>query len=165
MIVDVETREDDRGMFCRSWCAKEFKDAGLSDRLTQCNISFNRHKSTLRGLHYQADPYPEAKLVRCTRGAIYDVALDLRKDSPTYLKWFGAELTAGNRRSLFVPAGCAHGFQALEDASEVFYQMSESYHPDLARGVRWNDPAFGITWPIAKPLLSTRDASYPDYPS
>lgn len=163
MIVDVEPREDERGMFCRSWCAREFANAGLDHRLTQCNLSFNRYRGTLRGMHYQADPYPEAKLVRCERGAIYDVALDLRKASPTYLKWTSAELTSDNRRSLFVPAGCAHGFQVLEDNTEVFYQMSESYHPDLALGVRWDDPAFGISWPLENPLLSARDASYPDF--
>lgn len=163
MIVDVEPREDERGMFCRSWCAREFANAGLDHHLTQCNLSFNSYRGTLRGMHYQADPYPEAKLVRCERGAIYDVALDLRKASPTYLKWTSAELTSDNRRSLFVPAGCAHGFQVLEDNTEVFYQMSESYHPDLALGVRWDDPAFGISWPLENPLLSARDASYPDF--
>jgi len=162
-VVDLAPNVDERGFFARSWCVDEFTRNGLEPRLVQCNVSFNRHRGTLRGLHYQADPHPEAKLVRCTRGAIYDVALDLRPGSPTYLRWFGVELTADNHRALFVPVGCAHGFQSLTDDSEVLYHMSEVYHADLARGVRWNDPAFGITWPLPDPILSPKDAAYPDF--
>lgn len=162
-VVDLEPRPDERGFFARSWCMHEFEQHGLDARLVQCNISFNLHRATLRGLHYQAMPHPETKLIRCTRGAIYDVALDLRPEQPTFRKWVGIELSDRNRRALYVPAGCAHGFQSLTDASEVLYHMSESYHPDLARGVRWNDPAFAIAWPLAQPILSPRDAGYPDF--
>lgn len=162
-IVDIEPRRDDRGFFTRSWCVNEFERNGLNARLVQCNISFNQQRGTLRGMHYQAAPHPEAKLVRCTRGAIYDVVLDLRPDSPGYLKWQGVELSDTNHRALFIPDGCAHGFQSLTDNSEVLYHMSEFYHADLARGVRWNDPAFGISWPIPQPILSERDAALADY--
>lgn len=162
-IVDIEPREDARGFFARSWCREEFARHGLDARLVQCSISFNRHRHTLRGMHFQAAPHEEPKLVRCTRGRMWDVALDLRRDSPTFRRWHGVELTAENRRALFVPAGCAHGFLTLEDDVEVLYQMGEFYHPESARGVRWNDPAFGIAWPTNAPLLSDRDASYPDF--
>jgi dTDP-4-dehydrorhamnose 3,5-epimerase len=164
-IVEVEKREDDRGYFARTFCAEEFAAAGLPTSFQQCNTSFNRHRGTLRGMHYQDDPFPEAKLVRCTRGAIFDVAVDLRPNSPTRCRWFGITLNAEDATMLFIPPGFAHGFQTLEDASEVFYQMGESYRAGLARGVRWDDPAFAIEWPIASPALSPRDAAYPDFPA
>ena len=162
-LIDVDKHEDERGYFARTFCAEEFAAYGLVTSFPQCNTSFNRRRGTLRGLHYQAEPFPEAKLVRCTRGAIFDVAVDLRPDSPTRCQWFGATLSADNAHMLYIPAGFAHGFQTLEDGSELFYQMGESYRGDLARGVRWNDPAFAIEWPIAFPTLSPRDALYPDF--
>ena len=162
-VVEPEKREDGRGYFARTFCAEEFASAGLPVSFLQCNTSFNKRRGTLRGLHYQADPFPEAKLVRCTRGAIFDVAVDLRPGSPTRCHWFGLTLTADNASMLFIPGGFAHGFQTLEDASEVFYQMGESYRSDLARGVRWNDKAFGIEWPVEDPILSPGDADYPDF--
>jgi dTDP-4-dehydrorhamnose 3,5-epimerase len=163
VVVDIAAMRDERGYFARTFCAEEFATAGLPTLFPQCNISFNAVKGTLRGLHWQADPFPEGKLVRCTRGAVMDVAVDLRPGSPTHLRWFGVELTADNARALYIPPGFAHGFQTMVDGSEVFYQMSETYHHDLSRGARWNDPAFAIDWPIANPILSPRDASYPDY--
>ena len=162
-IVDIDPREDDRGFFARSWCAEEFERHGLNPRLVQCNISFNKKRGTLRGMHYQAEPYPEAKLVRCTRGAIYDVIIDLRPDSPTFKQWISVELTAENHRALYVPENFAHGFQTLRDDTEVFYQMSEFFHPECARGVRWNDPSFAIVWPCDPPILSPKDQSYEDF--
>lgn len=159
----IEPRCDERGFFARSWCEQEFESNGLNSRLVQCNVSFNTRKGTLRGMHYQAAPYPEAKLVRCTRGAIYDVVVDLRRESPTFRQWIGATLTADNREMLYVPEGCGHGFLTLENETEVFYQMSEFYHSDLARGVRWNDPAFGIEWPAGVEQISERDRTYPGF--
>jgi len=159
-IIDIEPREDERGFFARSWCADEFKDHSLNTNLVQCNISFNLKKGTLRGMHYQAEPYPEAKILRCTMGAIYDVIVDLRPDSPTFKHWLGEELSADNRRALYVPEGCAHGFQTLVDNTEVFYQMSEFFHPECARGVRWDDPTFGVEWPVSFKIISLRDRSY-----
>jgi dTDP-4-dehydrorhamnose 3,5-epimerase len=163
VIVDIGPRADERGFFARSWCEQEFGRQGLNSRLVQCNISFNKKRATLRGMHFQAEPFPEEKLVRCSMGAIYDVIIDLRPDSLTFKQWISVELTAKNRRAVFVPAGFAHGFQTLQDDSEVFYQMSEFYHPEYQRGVRWNDPAFGIHWPFAEPSLSERDQSYPGF--
>ncbi len=162
-VVDLERLEDERGFFARSWCQQEFGARGLNPRLIQCNVSFNKKRGTLRGMHYQAKPYAEAKLVRCTRGAVYDVIIDLRGDSPAYLQWDAVELTEENRRMVYVPEGCAHGFQTLVDGAEVFYQMSEMYRPEYARGVRWNDPAFGIRWPEAERIISAHDDSYPDF--
>ena len=164
-VIDIEPFEDERGFFARSWCRKEFEAHGLNPDLVQCNISFNKKKGTLRGMHYQAPPHEEAKLVRCTMGAIYDVIIDLRNNSETYKKWIACELSAENRRMLYVPAGCAHGFQTLEDNTEVFYQMSEFYHPECATGVRWNDPAFSIDWPDDVRLISARDKCYKDFRS
>lgn len=161
-VVEAEPRADERGFFARTWCREEFETRGLEPRLAQCSVSYNRHAGTLRGMHYQKAPHAEAKLVRCTVGAVYDVLVDLRPDSPAYLHWFGAELTAANRRGLYVPVGVAHGFQTLADDTEVFYQISEPYHPELAGGVRWDDPALGIRWPLADPILSPRDRSFPD---
>jgi dTDP-4-dehydrorhamnose 3,5-epimerase len=163
VIVDIAVMSDDRGYFARTFCAEEFAAAGLPTVFPQCNTSFNRARGTLRGLHWQADPYPEGKLVRCTRGMILDVAVDLRPESPTCRRWFGVELSAENGRALYIPPGFAHGFQTLADETEVFYQMSEAYRGDLSRGGRWDDPAFGIDWPIRNPILSPRDATYPDY--
>ena len=161
-LIEPEPIADERGFFARTWCRSEFADHGLNPELAQANISFNHRKGTLRGLHYQQAPRAEAKLVRATRGAIWDLALDLRRDSPSYLAWFGAELTADNRSMLYVPEGCAHGFLTLADATEVAYQMSAPYAPAAARGVRWDDPAFGIEWPGEVVVINERDASYPD---
>ncbi|OAI50962.1 dTDP-4-dehydrorhamnose 3,5-epimerase [Planctomycetaceae bacterium SCGC AG-212-F19] len=161
--IEPERREDERGFFARTWCRQEFLQHGLNADLAQCSITFTRQKSTLRGMHYQAPPHAETKLVRCTRGAIYDVALDLRPDSPTFRAWFATELTAGNRRMVYLPPGIAHGLQTLEENTEVLYQISEVYYPEAARGVRWNDPAFGIAWPLSQPLLSDRDQAFPDF--
>ena len=164
LVVEPERREDARGFFARTWCRDEALARGLRADVAQCNVSFNRRRGTLRGMHYQAAPHAEAKLVRCTAGAVYDVAVDLRPDSPTFRRWAAAELTAGNGRMLYIPEGFAHGFQTLADDTEVFYQMFESYHPDSARGVRWDDPAFAIAWPEAKGrVLSDKDAAYPDF--
>jgi dTDP-4-dehydrorhamnose 3,5-epimerase len=166
LVVEADPLEDERGFFARTFSTEEFAARGLDSRVDQCSISYNARAGTLRGMHYQAAPHGEAKLVRCTRGTIYDVAVDLRPESPTYLHWAGAELSAGNRRALFVPEGCAHGFQTLLDGAEVLYQISTPYVPDAARGVRWDDPAFGIEWPDAPPggrKMSARDADYPDF--
>jgi dTDP-4-dehydrorhamnose 3,5-epimerase len=162
-LVELEALGDERGFFARSWCEREFREHGLDPALVQCNISFNKAAGTLRGMHYQAAPHAEAKLVRCTQGAIYDVVVDLRPESESYCAWIAYELTAQNHRMVFVPAGCAHGFQTLEPDSEVFYQMSAAYDAASARGVRWNDPAFAITWPRADPILSERDAAFADF--
>ena len=162
-LVDVEPFEDERGFFARTYCRREFAAQGLSDQLVQCNISFTRRRGTLRGLHYQAPPHAEDKLVRCTRGGIRDVIVDLRPDSSTFCRHFGTDLTADNHRALYVPKGCAHGFQTLTDDAMVFYQMSAFYVPEAGRGVRWDDPRFGIAWPIANPILNARDAAYPDF--
>jgi dTDP-4-dehydrorhamnose 3,5-epimerase len=161
--IDLERHTDPRGHFARSFCAREFSAHGLPSNFVQCNVSFNTHRGTLRGMHWQADPHPDGKLVRCTSGAIFDVAVDLRQGSPTLYRWMGVELTARNGRALYVPAGFAHGFQTLADASEVFYQMTEVYHGDLARGARWDDPAFAIAWPLPPGKMSERDKAWPDF--
>lgn len=160
-LLELEPLGDERGFFARSWCSDEFARRGLNAKLAQCNISYNRKRGTLRGMHYQAEPFPEAKLVRCTMGAIYDVILDLRRDSAAFRRWESFELSAANRHMLYVPEGVAHGFQSLEDDCEVFYQMSEHYHPECARGVRWDDPAFDIKWPLPSLAVSDRDRSFP----
>jgi dTDP-4-dehydrorhamnose 3,5-epimerase len=162
-IIDIERVEDGRGFFARTWCQREFEALNINSRLVQCNLSFNRYCGTLRGMHYQEIPYGEAKLIRCTRGRIYDVIIDLRPDSPTFTRWLAVELTADNSRMLYVPEQFAHGFQTLEDDSEVFYQMSEFYMPEYMRGVRWNDPAFSICWPPAERIISERDQKFPDF--
>ncbi len=159
-VVELECIEDERGFFARSFCQEEFRKHGLKPAIAQCNVSWNRKRGTLRGLHYQAAPHAEAKVVRCTRGAIWDVIVDLREGSPARLRWHAQELSVENRLAFYVPEGFAHGFQTLSDDSEVLYQMSESYHPDLARGLRWDDPKLGIRWPLADPILSARDRSY-----
>ena len=162
-VVDVERHEDERGFFARSWCTQEFRDRGLNPCVVQCNISWNRIKGTLRGMHYQATPHAEVKLVRCTRGSVYDVIVDLRERSPTYLGHVGVELSADSHRALYIPDGFAHGFMTLEDDTEVFYQMSGLYEPSAAKGVRWNDPAFGIDWPLPVSMISSRDRDYADF--
>ena len=163
LVVELERREDERGFFARSFCQREFETQGLERGVAQCNVSFNRRRGTLRGMHWQTAPYREAKLVRVTQGALWDVIVDLRPDSPAYCRWFGVELSAENRRALYIPQGFAHGFQTLVDDVEVFYQMSTFYVPDAQRGARWDDPAFGIAWPIRLPFLSDRDAVCPDF--
>ncbi len=159
--VKPDLIEDDRGFFARSFCQHEFQALALEPVVAQCNISFNRKRGTLRGMHYQIRPYEEAKLVRCTRGAIFDVIVDVREGSATRFNWFGVELNAENRLALYIPAGFAHGFQTLADDSEVLYQMSEFYHAESARGLRWDDPRLGISWPMADPAMSPRDRTYP----
>jgi dTDP-4-dehydrorhamnose 3,5-epimerase len=161
-LIEPEPVADERGFFARSWDREEFQARGLNPRLAQCSISFSHRKGTLRGLHYQVAPHQEAKLVRCTRGAIWDVALDLRPGSATYRVWFGVELSAANRAMLYIPEGCAHGQLTLTDDTEVFYQISAPYAPAAARGVRYDDPAIGIKWPGEVTVISDRDASYPD---
>ena len=161
--IELELTRDERGLFARTWCQKEFKSHGLNPRVVQCSISFNIRKGTLRGLHYQMLPHAETKLVRCTRGSIYDVVLDLRPRSPTFRSWIAVVLTAEMRNMLYVPEGCAHGFLTLKDESEVFYQISEFYDAKSARGVRWDDPAFQILWPEKVEVISERDRAYPDF--
>lgn len=160
-LVEIEPLADERGFFARSWCRDEFARHGLNAKLAQCDISYNKKRGTLRGMHCQVAPFPEAKLVRCTMGSIYDVILDLRRDSSTFGRWQAFELSAANHRMLYIPEGVAHGFQTLENDSEVFYQMSEDYHPECAQDVRWDDPAFGIEWPLPDPVLSARDQTFP----
>jgi dTDP-4-dehydrorhamnose 3,5-epimerase len=160
-VLELQPMGDERGLFARTFCAREFIEHGLTSRLVQCSVSYNHRKGTLRGLHYQRPPQEEAKLVRCTAGSVYDVIVDLRPDSATYLQPFGVELSAKTRRTIFVPEGFAHGFQTLEDDTEVFYQMSEFYAPDLAAGIRHDDPKLGVTWPLPVSVLSEKDRSWP----
>lgn len=159
-LVEPEPVEDARGFFARTFCRDEFTSHGLNAELAQCSVSFNRRAGTLRGMHYQKPPHAEAKLVRCTAGAIHDVVLDLRTGSPSFLKWAAAELSADNRSALYIPEGCAHGFLTLTDASEVYYQISTGYHPESAAGVRWDDPAFAIVWPHGDVIMSERDRQF-----
>ncbi len=159
--IDLTRVDDERGFFARTYSAAEFAAHGLPNSMAECSASFNPRKGTLRGLHFQAAPHIEDKLVRCTAGAIFDVIVDLRRGSPTLRRWFGSELTADNRRSLFVPKGFAHGFITLRDDTEVFYMISVPYVPGFDRGVRWDDPSLGIHWPIEPEVMSARDASYP----
>jgi dTDP-4-dehydrorhamnose 3,5-epimerase len=161
-IVQIEPIEDERGFFARSWCAREFAAAGLHSEFVQCNISWNRRRGTLRGMHFQAAPHEETKLVRCTRGSVFDVVADPRPDSPTFGQWVGVELSAANRSMLYIGRGLAHGFQTLEPDSELFYQMGEFYAPGNERGFRWDDPTFGIEWPAASDaIISPRDRALP----
>ena len=164
-VLELDRIEDERGFFALSWCVREFEEHDLNPNLAKCNVSFNKKKGTLRGIHYQAAPHEEAKLVRCTTAALYDVIIDLRSDSPTFKQWFSVDLTAENRKALYIPEGFAHGFQTLEDDTEVFYQMSEFYHPESACGLRYDDLAFGIEWPLANPTLSPKDCVYEDFDS
>lgn len=160
-IVDIDPLEDERGFFARAWCEEEFKKHGLNPRLVQCNISFNKKRGTLRGMHFQVAPFAEAKLVRCTVGSIYDVIIDVRPASPTFKQWFSVELSAENRRALYIPDGFAHGFQTLMDNTEVFYQMSEPYRSECAHGIRWDDSAFSVQWVIPVEIVSDRDSNFP----
>ncbi len=162
-IVALERREDSRGYFARTFCRDEFTAHGLAGEFVQCNASYNARRGTLRGMHMQLAPHEEIKLVRCTRGAIVDVVLDLRPQSPTFRQWLSVELTEDNGRALYIPGGFAHGFQTLADGVEVFYQMTERYHPESSAGVRWDDKVFAVDWPIRPPILSDRDAAYEDY--
>lgn len=162
-IIDVELLVDQRGAFSRTFCAQEFAQHGLKPTVAQCNLSFNHQAGTLRGLHYQVPPAAETKLVRCTKGAIYDVIVDMRPDSPTYQQHIGVELTADNRRALYVPELFAHGYQALTDGAEVIYQVGEFYTPGYERGLRYDDPTFGITWPLPVTVISEKDASWPPF--
>ena len=162
-LIEPQRHEDERGFFARSWSRREFEARGLDSRIAESNISFNKKKGTLRGMHYQAAPYGQAKLVRCTAGAVYDCVIDLRPDSQTFTQWVAVELTARNRLMIHVPDGFAHGFQTLEDGTEVFYEMSQGYVPGSSGGVRWNDPVFGIGWPLEVTVINERDRLYPDY--
>jgi dTDP-4-dehydrorhamnose 3,5-epimerase len=162
-IVEIEKLSDDRGFFARSWCQKEFEAHGLDSNLVQANVSYNHQKGTLRGMHYQIEPYQECKLIRCTRGAIYDVIIDLRPDSPTYKQWTGVELTADNYTMFFVPQDFAHGFQTLMDETEITYQVSQFYTPGSERGIRFDDPVFNIRWPQAVTIISDKDRTWPDF--
>jgi dTDP-4-dehydrorhamnose 3,5-epimerase len=162
-VIDLERLEDERGFFARAYCEREFSSHGIDVKFVQCNISLNRHKGTLRGMHYQRAPFEEAKLVQCWTGAIYDVIVDLRPESTTFGKWYAAELTGENTRMLFIPEGFAHGFLTLEDHTRVFYHMSEFYEPGYSRGFRWNDPFFNIRWPEEVRVISIRDREYPDF--
>ncbi len=163
-IIELTGFADERGFFARTFCAEEFQKIGIEFPVSQCSTSYNKTKGTLRGMHYQKDPFSEKKLVRCTRGRIYDVILDLRKNSPSYLQWDALELSADNRKSFFMPEGVAHGFQTLEDDSEIFYQMSAPFNAAHYAGVRWNDPRFGIQWPDASHrIISVKDAEFPDF--
>jgi dTDP-4-dehydrorhamnose 3,5-epimerase len=163
LVFEPERHVDHRGSFARLWCARELAERGLDARLAQTSLSTNPRRGTLRGLHYSVAPHAEAKVVRCVRGAVYDVLVDLRPASPTYGRWCAETLTADNGLAVYAPEGVAHGFVTIEDATDVLYQISEFYDPSCARGVRWNDPAFGVAWPEANPILSDRDRSYPDY--
>jgi dTDP-4-dehydrorhamnose 3,5-epimerase len=162
-LVEVEKHIDSRGFFARTWCEQEFSDHGMTARVAQCNLAFNEKRHTVRGMHFQRHPHTEAKLVRCTRGRVLDVVVDLRKSSPSYKAWFGVELSDQNRRALYVPEGLAHGYMTLCDNTEILYQVSAPYHPESESGVRWNDKAFGIVWPCAHPVISKKDAAFPDY--
>jgi len=159
-IIDIEKCEDERGFFARTWDSKKCSEIGLNPNLVQCNISFNIKKGTVRGMHFQKSPYEEDKIVRCTKGKIFDVIIDLRNDSPTFTKWEGFELSEKNHKMLYIPKGFAHGFQTMEENSEVFYQMSEYFMPEYASGLIWNDPAFKIVWPLPISIISKKDLSY-----
>lgn len=162
-LIEPELHADDRGSFARSFCVDEFNEAGIDIHIVQANISFNKHSGAVRGMHYQVSPHAEAKVVRCTRGALHDVVIDLRSESPTFCRWIAAELNAEKNTEMFVPQGCAHGFQTLVDNTEVSYLMSERYVPESASGVRYDDPAFGVEWPLAISFVADRDRSWPEF--
>jgi dTDP-4-dehydrorhamnose 3,5-epimerase len=163
-VIELEKYSDDRGFFSRAWCQKEFKEQGINSRFVQANIGFSKNSGTIRGIHYQIAPFEEAKLVRCIRGAIFDVVLDLRPELPSFKQWFGVELSDENRKMLYVPEGCAHGYQTLVDNTEVFYQVSQVYSAESERGIRWNDPEFDIEWPIDEDLvISEKDQNWSDF--
>jgi len=160
LIIDIEPAFDERGFFARTFCKKEFAAHGLETEFVQCSISYNKKKGTLRGMHYQVAPHEEVKIVSCLRGAIYDVAIDLRPDSHAFMRWVAVELTEQNHRSLYIPKGCAHGFQTLGNDSTVSYRISQFYHPESARGMRWDDPVFGFEWPLSPEVISKKDMDY-----
>lgn len=162
-VIELDRREDERGYFTRTFCRNEFEKEGLPGQVVQTNLSYNARRGTLRGMHYQAEPFAEAKLVQCVEGYLYDVIIDLRSDSETYCRWIGVELSAAKGLMLYVPEGFAHGFQTLEDHTAVYYHMFQFFAPHFARGVRWNDPAFGIKWPLENPIMSEKDRQLPDY--
>jgi dTDP-4-dehydrorhamnose 3,5-epimerase len=162
-IIEPELLRDERGFFTRIFCKEEFEENGLDSSIVQCSISYNKRKGTLRGMHYQAAPYEEVKIVSCTKGAIYDVVLDLRKDSGTCHQWIAVEISDENVKMVYIPKGCAHGFQTLKDEVTVFYQMTEFFHPEYSRGVKWNDPVFGIQWPAGKKIISEKDKQFSGY--
>jgi dTDP-4-dehydrorhamnose 3,5-epimerase len=163
MIIEIEKQVDERGFFARTWDENKIKEKGLNSKIAQCSISFNLKKRTLRGMHFQKKPYQEAKIVSCTKGSIFDVIIDLRSNSKTYKEWFGIELNSNDHKSIFIPEGFAHGFQSLEDKTEVFYQISEFYKPSHSSGIRWNDPVFGIKWPLNNPIISGKDLVWNDF--
>lgn len=163
MLVEIEPHIDDRGLFARTFDAAAFGAAGLATSWPQCNISWTRERGTLRGMHFREPPFEEPKLVRCTKGRVFDVAIDLRRQSPTYCRWIGVELGDRRRNALVIPAGCAHGFLTLEDDCEIFYMMGEVFTPEAASGVRWDDPAFAVAWPFEPMTMSQRDANWPDF--
>ncbi len=162
-VIEFEKLEDERGFFSRSWDKKQFQNHGLNSNIVQCNVSHTKKRGTIRGLHYQISPYEESKLVRCTKGKVFDVIIDLRSESSSYMKWTSVELTAENCKMIYVPEGFAHGFQTLEDDAEIFYQNSEIHMLDYERGIRWNDPIFGIKWPIVEKIISPKDKSWKDF--
>lgn len=162
-IIDIRRIEDERGFFARGFCQNEFKTFNLNPNMVQLNIAFNHRRGTLRGMHFQKAPWEEAKLIRCTKGAIYDVIIDLRQDSPTHGEWIGAELTEENRRMLYAPEGFAHGYQTLEDNTEIYYQTSQFYAPESATGVRFDDPVFTVRWPLSVEVISNQDRNWPSY--
>ena len=162
-LIELELRKDERGFLARTFCEKEFAALGLNTHWPQCNLTLTKKRGAIRGMHFQAEPKPEIKLIRCAAGKIFDVIVDVRRDSPTFGKWGGFELSAENRRQLYVPGGFAHGFQCLADNCEVFYQMSEFYFPDLARGLRWNDPFFKVRWPLEPTVIAMKDQQFPDF--
>jgi len=161
--VEMEPIGDNRGFFARAWCQREFQARGLISCFVQNNITVSPKQGTLRGLHYQVAPHEEVKLVRCTQGAIYDVIIDLRPESPTYLEWLGTELTARNRKMIYIPGGFAHGYQILMDDTEVFYQVGQFYTPEYERGIRWDDPVFAVEWPLDVREISAKDTKWPDF--
>ena len=163
VVVELERQEDNRGWFARAWCHEEFAVHGLPKDIVQCNLSYNEKRGTLRGMHFQSEPHAEAKLVRCVSGAVHDVALDLRPDSTTFKQSWHTELSADNGLAVFLPEGIAHGFQTLTDGATLFYQMNTSYSLGSIHGVRWNDPAFKIKWPLTDPIVSERDQAFPDF--
>lgn len=162
-LIDIEKLEDDRGFFARMWCEREMAEYGINFRMVQTNISLNRKKGTLRGMHFQKRPYEEAKLIHCVKGAIYDVIVDLRPESPTFRQWVGFELADKDYRTVFIPGGFAHGFVTLENNTEIIYMMSEFFTPEYNTGFRWNDPAFNIQWPFEISVISDKDKSFPDF--
>ncbi len=162
-IIEIKKLEDERGFFGRAWCHNEFKEHGLNPNICQINTSYTKKKGTIRGLHYQVDPYQETKFIRCTRGRIFDVIIDLRPGSPTFMQWIGNELSSDSYKMVYVPEYFAHGILSLEDNSEVYYPVSQFYTPGAERGIRWNDPAFNIQWPVKVEIVSEKDNSHPDF--